>query len=140
MLYQLGPVKIDVTPFNAHGVTAKAGADHVDKGVIGTAPPTEFVGDGVQTMRFRGSLFPEAIGGMDELEELQGLRAKGTKIPVTRGDGSYLGWYVITSIDEAHRHLGGNGIGARVDVTISMKRSKKPGVFDFFGIIMGLLK
>lgn len=139
MLYQLGALKIDVTPFNVDGVKVDTNADHVDKPVLGAAPPTEFVGEGVYTMRLTGALFPAAIGGLDELDLLHDMRASGTPQPVTRGDGRFLGWFAITSVGEAHHHIGTNGIGAKVQVSIRLKRSGKPSVFDMFAILVGLL-
>jgi len=139
MLYHLGPLKIDVTPFNVDGVTRKSATDYAAKPILGKEPPLEYVGEGTTTMRLKGSIFPEAIGGMDELNLLQSMRASGKPQNLLRGDGAVLGWFAVLDVTEKHSHLGTNGVGNRIDVQINLQRAGRPSAFGLFNIIAGLL-
>ncbi|MFN3521268.1 MAG: phage tail protein [Phenylobacterium sp.] len=77
-------------------------------------------------------LFPEAIGGLDELELLRRMRQSGGAASLMRGDGTALGWFVVTNVRELHTSLGPNGVGRMVDVEISLKRTYKPTPAEYF--------
>ncbi|OIP87325.1 MAG: hypothetical protein AUK37_01615 [Rhodobacterales bacterium CG2_30_65_12] len=138
MLYQIGALKIDVTPFNAHGVTISRQTDYVPKPVVGAEQPLEYVGEGANTMRLSGTLWPERIGGMGQLSRLQSMRASGSPQFVMRGDGTPLGWWAILDVKEDHRHLGPNGVGNRIDLTINMRRAGRPSGFGLLAFILGM--
>lgn len=139
MLYQIGALKIDVTPFNAHGVTISRQTDYVAKPVLAAEPPLEYVGEGANTMRLTGTLWPERIGGMGRLRRLHAMRESGSPQFVMRGDGTPLGWWAILDVKEDHRHLGPNGVGNRVDVSINMRRAGRPSGLSLFAFILGMI-
>lgn len=139
MLYTLGSLTIDVTPFNVHEVTESGATEYASKPVVGAEPPQEFVGEGANEMALSGRLFPHAIGGLDELEILRQMRVSGKPQYLMRGDGKPFGWYVITSVSNRSSYLDGNGIGRQVDVSISMTRAQTPASTSFFSLTSALL-
>ncbi|MDX6806300.1 phage tail protein [Terrihabitans rhizophilus] len=126
-LYQLGAVTIDTRPFNAEGADRDASADFAVKPLIGSMPGREFMGEGDDELKITGQLLPSKVGGLSELEALHGFRRGGQRLPVMRGDGRMLGWFVITSISERHTDLNRDGVGFLVGYTISMFRTSPEG-------------
>jgi phage protein U len=127
MLYNLGAVAIDTTPFSIDEVERVASADFAVKPLVGTAPQREFMGEGDDTLTLSGQLLPERIGGLTELEALHGFRRAGQRIPVMRGDGKMEGWFVITEIREAHSELGRRGIGGTLNHTLTLVKIEPDG-------------
>ncbi|MEJ8474441.1 phage tail protein [Roseibium algae] len=122
MLYMLGTVEIDTRPFSADDVQRNGTADLVKKPVIGGMAPSEFTGDGGETLTISGQLLPSKIGGLTELEALQEMRRQGARFPVMRGDGARLGTFAIAAISESHKTLLRDGVGFVVSYSIQMQR------------------
>jgi uncharacterized protein len=127
MLYQLGPVAIDVFPFNVDAVERDAAADFARKDLLGRLPGREFVGEGDDQITLSGQLLPTKIGGLTELEAVHALRRAGERLMVLRGDGLVLGWFAIESVRESHERLGVNGVGQVVKHDIKLVRVTAPG-------------
>lgn len=122
LLYMLGTLAMDTTPFNVDGMDRKASASIVSKGVMGTLPPKEFTGEGDDQVTLSGQLLPTKIGGLNELDIADEMRRSGTRFPLQRGDGKRFGWYAITNISEKHKHLMRDGVGFVVKYTIKMTK------------------
>lgn len=122
MLYMLGTVVIDTSPFSIDEMERTAEASIVAKPVIGGRQPKEFTGEGEDDIVLSGQLLPYHVGGLDELETLHEMRRQGARFPVQRGDGWRPGWYAITRITESHRELSGDGVGYLIQHQISMTR------------------
>lgn len=122
MLYQIGTVALDTRPFAVDQVDHSTTADFAVKAVIGTRPQREFTGEGEEKLVLTGQLLPTRLGGLTELEALQDLRASGQGIPVMRGDGKMMGWFVIEAIRNVHGDLQRDGVGFTVKYTIEMAR------------------
>lgn len=105
MLYQLGALSIKVHPFNVDKVQREAATDYVPKPILGTEPPMEYVGEGANTWRLSGQLFPKVIGGMSELALLHAMRESGRPQFLLRGDGVPFGWVVIARVSERSQYL-----------------------------------
>lgn len=122
MLYMVGSVEIDTRPFPADKVSLSASSSWAEKAVIGAAPPSEFMGEGPETLSITGKLFPFKLGGLSELQVLKGYMRQGQVVPVMRGDGARLGSYAITSISDNHSLLQNGGVGFVVGYTLSLKK------------------
>jgi phage protein U len=96
------------------------------------------VGEGANTWQLSGRLLPEKLGGLAELDVLHLMRISGLPQYLMRGDGKPLGWVVIESVSEKSSYLGSNGVGQIIEVSISLRRSRKPENSSFFSIISGL--
>ena len=140
MLYQLGTLTIRVAPFNVDRVTTTGATDYASKPVVGAMPPLEYVGEGANTMKLSGKLFPKVIGGLTELAILEGMRTSGSPQYLVRGDGVPLGWYVITQVTSKEDHLDVDGVGQQIDVSISLTKSGRPSRSSLFSLLAGLFK
>ena len=139
MLYSLGALAIEVHPFNTHAVSERASTDYAVKPVAGAEPPLEHVGEGGTEMSLSGRIFPQALGGMDQLAILHQMRVSGLPQYLMRGDGKPLGWFAILSVDAEHSYLDAQGVGKQIDISISLRRAKAPSNQSFFALISGLL-
>lgn len=139
MLYTLGSLAIKVAPFNVHSVSESGSTDYAAKPVVGIEPPLEYVGEGTNEISLSGRLFPQAIGGLDELELLRQMRASGKPQYLMRGDGKPLGWFVITQSSARSSYLDAHGVGKQIEVDISLTRAQTPSAQSFFSLVARLM-
>ena len=126
MLYQLGALLLKVAPFNVDKVAHSGKTDFVPKPVLGAEPPMEWVGEGPNTWRLSGTLFPKVIGGLNELDLLEQMRKDGNPQYLFRGDGRPLGWVVIETINDTSEYLASDGVGQKIRVDIRVRKTGKP--------------
>lgn len=139
MLYSIGPLALDTFPFAADEVVRDASADFATKQLVGRLPGREFMGEGEDTLRISGQLVPTKIGGLTELETAHALRRAGQALPVMRGDGRALGWFVIERIREEHADLERDGVGFTVKHEIGLTKVDPPAAAAAGNLIGTLL-
>ena len=127
MLFQIGPLTLDTLPFAAESFSRNAGADLAVKPVMGGLQPREFMGVADESITISGQLLPTRLGGMTELELAYSLSTSGTKVPLMRGDGRMLGWYVIEKVSEQHSDLTRFGVGFVVRYTLNLTKVSTDG-------------
>lgn len=132
MLYQLGEHQFEVAPLNIHEGEVATAADFATKPVIGARPPLEPVGEGEETRSLRGRMFPKRFGGEAMLSALDASRRAQTPLPLVRGDGAALGFFVITALRRSESAFAGDGVPQVIDFDISLTRSQpaKPEAYD----------
>ena len=138
-LYTIGPLKVQIAPFNAHEVSQSGSTDYAAKPVVGAEPPLEFVGEGSNELSLSGRIFPHQLGGLSEVDQLEQMRRSGKPQFVMRGDGKPFGWYAITAVSLRSSYLDAHGIGKLVEVSISLRRAQAPAAQSFFSLMAGFL-
>ncbi|MBN9033310.1 MAG: hypothetical protein BGO05_05515 [Rhizobiales bacterium 63-7] len=141
MLYMLGPLKIEVWPFNVENVDELGGTDFAIKPIAGAEQPAEYVGEGANELRLDGKIWPSERDGdaaLTSLEVLTQMRVSGRPQYLMRGDGRAMGWYSVMSVAVRSSNLERDGIGRKVSVTIELRRSPGPASQDFFSIVSRL--
>lgn len=136
MLMQIGALRFEVAPLNTDANTHDHGARYAEKPVLGARPPMEWIGEGRESWSISAKLFPQKFGGLSSLDLLYQMRAAGNPVYLMRGDGSSMGWVVVTDVSEKSAHLNALGVGQVIDVTISVTRSERPAPGDYFGSIL----
>lgn len=140
MLYQLGGIQFSVYPLNTHEVERQASADFAAKDVIGALRPREAVGEGDNSIRLRGRLFPQKFGGLDGLAALDAMRVSQAPHILVRGDGRSYGWWVIEQISETSSQLDARGVGRVVEIDVSLvKAPGAPSAGSYIATLFGLL-
>jgi len=139
MLYALGSVVFEVAPLNVDQVERSTGADFAEKPILGRRPAFEFMGQAAEDLTLQGKLFPEKLGGLDEMDQLQQLRAQGAAQHLLRGDGRAMGWFLIVGLRETGRFLGANGVPQLIEFEISLKQGDRPAGGEYQGAQMGLI-
>ncbi|WEK04575.1 MAG: phage tail protein [Candidatus Devosia phytovorans] len=122
MLYQVGPLPIDTTPFSATTFGRTVGVDLATKAIMGRRQPHEMMGEAEENISLTGQLLPTKLGGLTELALAESLATSGTIVPVMRGDGRMLGWYVIQKVSEQHVDLTRYGVGFVIRYTLDLVR------------------
>jgi phage protein U len=139
MLFQLGASVFEVYPLNTHEGSFDSEMTFVEKSVMGRRPPLEKVGEGADTRSLQCRLFPAKFGGLSDIDGLQSQRQAGVALPMMRGDGTPLGWYVIEKVSEKSTLLDANGVGQVIEVDISLRRSDPPNDGQMFSMLAGLI-
>lgn len=137
MLYNVGPLQIRVWPFNVDKVETEVSGNYAEKNVLGRRPPLEAVGEGPETLTLGGKLFPFKLGGLSELELAREITRRQMSVNVMRGDGYWLGFYVIETVGTNETFLHANGVAQVVEHTLKLKRDDPPSALDFFDLFMG---
>lgn len=140
MLAAIGSVVFDVVAPNLHEISHKAGGDYATKSVMGRRQPLEWVGEADEEWELTGRLFPEALGGLDDMRQLHDQRVAGKALPFMRGDGVPLGWVVIVAVSERSSHLDTTGVGRVIEVGINIKRTDPPGAAGIYSAVAGVLE
>ena len=133
MLFMLGPVEFDVAPLNARGSKFKADFDFAEHKVLGAAPVYENMGTGEKVRTIKGTTFPNSDGfegGIDTLRALESMRLKGEPQHLIRGDGTTLGWYLITSLTIDEDHLDPDGVPGEMKFELSLTFTEAPSVTE----------
>jgi phage protein U len=138
MLMTLGPIRFEVYPFNATEYDHGHESGFVEKPVLGTRPPLEWVGEGAESWSIKARIFPHRLGGLGDLKKLYQARAAGRPLYLMRGDGAQMGWVVIEKVSERSSYLDAEGIGRVIDVDISVRRAGKPSNGSFFSVFSGM--
>jgi phage protein U len=138
MLMSLGPIRFEVYPFNATEYDHGHESSFVEKPVLGTRPPLEWVGEGAESWSIKARIFPHRFGGLGDLKKLYQARAAGRPLYLMRGDGAQMGWVVIERVSERSSYLDAEGIGRVIDVDIAVRRSAKPSNGSFFSVFSGM--
>ena len=140
MLYSIGTVTLDTRPFSVDDIERSASADFAMKPLLGTLPGREFMGEGEDKLTVSGQLLPSKIGGLTQLEALHAFRQAGQRLPVMRGDGRMLGWFVIEEIRESHSNLMRDGVGFTVGHAVTMARTSPEGASpSIIGALLSIL-
>jgi len=127
MLFHIGPLAVDTMPFTAESYSREGGAELAAKAVMGGLQPREVTGEADETITISGQLLPTRIGGMSELDLAFSLSTSATKVPLMRGDGRMLGWYVIEKVSEQHSDLTRHGVGFVVRYTLNLVKVDTDG-------------
>ncbi len=107
------------------------------KEIAGAAIYREWVGESEEEIHLRGKLFPKfysnywkkypnVSGGLSSLDVMDNMRRLGQAHTLIRGDGWYLGWYVIERLVRGHTYLDGAGIGQQINFEALFQRVPVP--------------
>lgn len=131
-LYQWGAIQFLVQPLNIHELDHSTATDWAKKPIVGAAIYREWVGENDEEIYFKGNLFPFRIGGLADLEAVETMRRSGLSNLLMRGDGRYMGWYVIERIVRNHTFLSINGIGQLIGFEAIFVRVPIPEADSFY--------
>lgn len=126
MLYQLGVLQFATQPVTIKEYERDAEADFAWKDVVGALRPAEPTGEGSDEMTIRGVLHPHRFDGLGELAVLDEMRRSQEPQILVRGDGTSLGWRVLTRLREHGTFLDVEGIGRCIEVDVSLKKVPSP--------------
>lgn len=138
MLLSIGFFVFDIT-VNTHEYDEESGEDFARKDVIGARKPYEHAGAGDETLRIRGNLFPDRLGGAGALEALKQVKATAVPQLVLRGDGKVLGWYLVTRISARNQHLGPDGAPGLIEMEVTCERCDQPSPASILSALLTLL-
>lgn len=141
MLYQIGPATVSTFPFSIDALKRETAADWAAKDLLGRRRGREFMGEGDETLKLSGTIFPynrQMPGAALILDILQGIRMAGLPVFVLRGDFAPLGWWILTKIEEQHEMIAATGVGQVIKHSFDLTRVSSLG-FDAGYSILGTL-
>jgi len=87
---------------------------------VGARDAVQFVGPGNDTISISGAAYAELSQGRASLDELRDMANTGEHWPLVDGAGRVYGSYVITAIDERHKHMFDDGTPRRIDFAVDL--------------------
>ena len=146
-LYTIGAIVMDCPMgLNPQDVVEEFGGDFAVKPVVGAQQPREFVGPADTRLVLSGTIFPfryAAAGGSSgqtEIAQLKAYAAAGEPLPVTRGDGAPMGYYIVERVQLKHGKLAKTGIGRQQEFVLQMVQTPKgPSQATLTNIFTGLI-
>jgi phage protein U len=137
MLMSVGPLVFDLAT-NIDQYELSSDEDFARKDVIGIRKPFEHVGEGDETLTLSGKLFPEKLGGAGSVDALLAIKRTGAPQIVIRGDGKFLGWFLVTRVQTQNEYLSPQGTPRLISVEITLQRCDPPSAAAAFGSLISL--
>lgn len=107
---------------------------HVANPRVGARDAQQFTGIGDDIITLTGWLAPELIGSPISLDILRAMADTGKSWILIKGTGRICGTYLITSVQEKHSILGSDGHPAKIDFTVSLKRTDEETIAQQGGL------
>jgi hypothetical protein len=96
---------------------------HAGNPRIGARDALQFLGPGTETVSLNGSAMAELCDGRVSLDELRDMAGTGESHALVDATGRIYGNFVITAIDERHKHILPDGTPRRIDFGIDLLRA-----------------
>ena len=146
-LYMVGGILMTCPMgLNPQDVVEEFGGDFAVKPVVGAQQPREFVGPADTRLTLSGTIFPfrfAAAGGSSgqaEIAALKSYAAAGQPLPVMRGDGLNMGYYLVEKVQIKHSKLSVIGIGRQQEFVLQMVQSPTgPAAASMVSLFTGLI-
>lgn len=119
-LLSLGMFVFAIDTLAYHELQRKRAWRFANNGRVGAKDAIQFVGAELETVTLSGSAHIELAQGRLSLDQLIKMAAEGENWPLVDGLGNVLGNFVITAIDERHRHFLPNGQPRQIDFGIDL--------------------
>lgn len=143
MLYSLGPIELKivdtVNPTRGRASSAHPFASH---DVLGTAPIYEDMGEGESRRTISCVTFPNDdlfSQGLSSIAALNLARSSGVPQLLLRGDGTLLGFFLITGVQETEETLDWTGVPGEVQIEIELTLAEAPFADALFNLFGGVL-
>lgn len=88
----------------------------------GLGPVLQYTGPGPETVTLPGVIYPEWRGGLEQLNDMREMAAKGEPQQLVDGNGNVLGYWAIEKIDETQTVFADAGVPRKQEFTVSLRR------------------
>jgi uncharacterized protein len=107
---------------------------------VGARAARQFTGPGDDAITLQAILYPEFTGGQAALDLLRLQANRGQGWPLIEGTGRFLGFFVITGVDERGSFHFSDGTARRIEVSIALQRTDSAGdLLPALASVAGLL-
>lgn len=89
---------------------------------LGRLPARQYLGPGSETVSLSGVIHPHYRGGLGQLDRMRAEAGRGEPLDLSTGDGTIMGKWVVTRIEETRRVLDADGAPRRVEFRLQLAR------------------
>lgn len=139
MLASLGLFVFNLSTIPYQNLALKSAWRHPTTSRVGDIPATQYTGRDGDDITVSGTLHPEITGGIGTIAFLKAMADTGGGWPYLRGDGEYLGMFVIKSIDQNESFLQENGTPKQIDFSMTLGQTDEDNVGDLGAAILAWL-
>lgn len=129
----LGFFVFSLNTASADSVDEQVNWRHASQNRVGSNPAYQFVGQGPQTAKLGGVLFPEVTGGVEQLDELRKMADTGKAWPWLDGSGELKGYYFISDIEKKSTAFFPDGTARKIEFSVGLTRADENNSEDLAG-------
>ncbi|MCY4584885.1 MAG: phage tail protein [Bryobacterales bacterium] len=118
----LGEYRFSVSTAAYHELTRSAEYRWAAQERLGRLPARQYLGPGAETVSLSGVIHPYYRGGLGQLDRMRAEAGRGEPLDLSTGDGTIMGKWVVTRIEETRRVLDADGAPRRVEFRLQLAR------------------
>lgn len=134
----LGPFGFESLSFGYDAVGRDLATPWAEVATVGGLDHIQWTGGKSDTVTVRGVVFPEAFGGLGNLEGVRSAARAGAVLPLVTLGGNVFGLYVIENVREDQSFHDANGMPRKDVYTIELRRPPVGLTFSPISIIQSL--
>ena len=89
---------------------------------LGRMPARQYLGPGEETVSLSGVIHPHYRGGLGQVDRMRAEAGRGEPLDLSTGDGTIMGQWVVTRIEETRRVLDADGAPRRIEFRLDLAR------------------
>lgn len=123
----LGRYQFEALPFGFEGQDRSTDTPWAELNTAFRLNENQWTGPGSITFDITGVLFPEALGGLSQLEGLRREQLAGKPLMLVTGAGGIHGMHIIENISEGRSYVNHAGLPRKLEYSISLKAYDQQG-------------
>lgn len=136
MCFGLFVFNLKSVPFQT--VSENKGWNYPSNPRVNQLPTYQYTGKNSDVVTLQGVLYPEVTGGKYSLNLLERMADLGKAWPLIDGNGTLLGFFIMTEMTKTKSELLDNGEARKIQFTLKLKKVDPPKdslLFDILGMI-----
>ena len=89
---------------------------------LGRLPARQYLGPGPETVSLSGVIHPYYRGGLGQVDRMRAEAGRGEPLDLSTGDGTIMGKWVVTRIEETRRVFDADGAPRQVEFRLQLAR------------------
>ena len=89
---------------------------------LGRLPARQYLGPGPETVSLSGVIYPHYRGGLGQLDRMRAEAGRGEPLDLSTGDGTIMGKWVVTRIEETRQVLDADSAPRRIEFRLQLAR------------------
>ncbi|MEI8634705.1 phage tail protein [Vibrio sp. PP-XX7] len=91
-----------------------------DHDLAGRKPRSQYIGGGLSTLRFQGTIYPHFRGGLAQTEKIKAEGDKGQPLRFIDGQGRDWGLWTVRRLEVEKSKLFTQGVARKIEFTIEL--------------------
>ncbi|WP_237182960.1 phage tail protein [Roseomonas marmotae] len=125
VMMQLGPFQFGISTAAYQELTRSTEWRWASQDRYLSTPVNQYTGKGADTMTLPGVIYPEYRGGFGQVDAMRDAAEKHEPLTLIAGDGSALGQWIITRVEEKQSTFASEGKPRRIEFTLNLRHCEE---------------